>query len=788
MRLVAFYFVLGAASLVTQTLLIREFLVVVQGSELVLGLLFACWLGWIGVGAALGARAVARLAGRGPLIYGVALVAALLPLAELELVRQAPRLFDVGAGLVLSLAQVLVLALVALAPWALFIGASFPVGAYLLRGAGDGAVARLYGVEALGAVAGGVGFSFGLVGHVAPLAIVTLDAAVLVGAATLARRRRTAAGGLFALLLLVATPLMADLDRASQAAEVAALAPGQRFVTVLDTRYERVALTELAGQYALYGDGRLVASFPEPFELRALAYRLLAQQPEARRVLILGNAAAGLAQEMARALASRPGSTAEDAAVSFVDADRDLTAAIAAHLAAPDALALRQSVRVIVADPRAFLLATRERFDLVFVNQPMPTATYTNRFYTREAFRAAARVLVPSGVLAYRLTAASAYLGADTGGLAASVRLALAAVFAAVLEVPGDDLFYFASVSAATLARDAVSVEGRLSGFAEARPFVASIALDYRPERRSREEAVRRAAGDAEANTDDHPTSVSFGTALWERATGGRPNRDSLVGRLTKVARSAGRTSVAGLLALGVLSWWLVTWRLRRSARGRVLEAGLFVFILGFSAMATNLVLLMHYQSSCGALFERLAVMGALFMLGLAGGAAAGARVWRAAKGQLVLVALLGLVALSSGATALVLPALGGLGGVWSELAHAALFAFAGVALGVGFPRAALHGAGARPAETAATVELTNATGGTERTNRAGTTDAAALSRAAGVVDAADHMGAALAALLVGTCLLPALGASATVGFVAAVAVAGALCLLAPALFWTRGL
>ena len=66
---------------------------------------------------------------------------------------------------------------------------------------------------------------------------------------------------------------------------------------------------------------------------------------------------------------------------------------------------------MINADPRSFVQTSKERFDVIFVDLPAPTATYVNRFYTVDFFRAGKRILAPGGVFAFRLPAASAYLG-----------------------------------------------------------------------------------------------------------------------------------------------------------------------------------------------------------------------------------------------------------------------------------------------------------------------------------------------------------------------------------------
>ena len=59
-------------------------------------------------------------------------------------------------------------------------------------------------------------------------------------------------------------------------------------------------------------------------------------------------------------------------------------------------------VEAVVADGRAFVKRTRERYDVVIVALGPPTTAQANRLYTVEWFREVNRVLEPGGVFAFR--------------------------------------------------------------------------------------------------------------------------------------------------------------------------------------------------------------------------------------------------------------------------------------------------------------------------------------------------------------------------------------------------
>lgn len=737
---------LGGVSLIIQTYLIREFLVVVHGTELSFGLLFACWLFWIGAAAMVGITIARRVQRPAVHLRVWASLGALAPLAQVELVRHGQDLLGVAPGLIVSWQQTLLLAFLAMAPFCVMIGMSFPLGCRVLTEQSSRGVGYLYMVEAAGALAGGVLASFVLVGRVGALAVVAGGAAVLVGVSSLLQLGATRALGFgVAALLLATTPLFQRWDDASRARQVQALIGRQELVAVFDTPYEQVAVARLAEQLTIYGDGLTSASIPDPYGTPGTVYRVLAQAPAPRSVLVLGEPTSGLASAFARALDEHEAT--RGAELTFVHADEELLRTLEPFLPPEESAVLslipersrRARVNVIVDDPRAFLVRARAQFDLIFVDAPEPAAAHLNRFYTVEFFQAARRALAPRGVLCFNLTSAD-YVGREVSLLAVSVRKALSRAFARVVVTAGDESWFFAGEADAPLSAEPSVVLARLREHAGARAYRDDIVLDYEPGRVRRLEELLASGSDAVINTDDHPSSYHYGAVVWERYSSELPTATSWLSRAHEWVGGLARWhAVAGVLALVAL--WLGA-RLVSRPRAPLIDAGLTVAATGFSSMAFNLVLLVAYQSTCGALYQRLAVMSALLMAGIALGTGVVARRAPELRRPVVSVAL---VLFATAAFALVLPPVLRALAQWPAWAQQATFALlfmcAGVVLGVGYP-----------ANTQAL--LTRAPGEGSAT-------------AGGLIDALDHLGATVGALTVGTVVLPAIGATATLHLLA---------------------
>jgi spermidine synthase len=745
MGVLALFFGLGAFSLITQSVLAREVLLLVRGSELAAGAFFACWLLWIGVGAIAGTRLAPRLGNPSRHLRVWVALGVLSPLAQIALVRSGQRLAGVAPGSTVSLAQGALVTLAALMPFALVVGFTFPLGCRLLADGSSRGIGRLWAAEALGALCGGALFAFVLVGRVGHLAIVLAGAALLVAVAaglplgppsSTAPRWRRAGGLALGLVMLAALPRVSRWDEALRREQLLSIAPADEIVAVFDTPYEQVGLTRLAEQLTLYGDGQADATFPDALETQAAACRLLSQLPSGCRVLVAGNATTGLAQELVRALDERAGDAC--AQVVVVQPDARIVPAILPYLPPEDAALLGKRVRVVVADPRAFVQATREQFDLVALDVRDPTTVYLNRLFTAEFFAEVRRVLAPGGVLAFRLSSASAYVGEDLEGLARPVDAALRLAFPHVVVSSGEESWYYAATQQGVVDARPEVVDARLRALPRAAPHRAAIVLDWEPGRVRRLVERRARGGAAVVNTDDRPSSYFWGTVLWERFSGEERLGPSRLRDVFEALRNGWGARVLWGAAIA-LAAWIVAGR-RLAARARI-DAAVTVLVAGGAAMAMNLVLLLRYQSACGALYERLAMMSGLFMLGVALGtallSAVAPRVRRPEVSVLaVTVALTGLAA----ALAPLASSAADAAGAAREPAFAALFVAAGTGLGASFP-------------AAAQVLLSQPGGSASGTG--------------GLMDAMDHLGAMVGALVTGSFLVPALGASATLHLVA---------------------
>jgi spermidine synthase len=509
-----------------------------------------------------------------------------------------------------------------------------------------------------------------------------------------------------------------------------------------DSRYQHIQIGCREGQCVLVQDGRRTAQFPERAASRARAVLLLTQHPRPRDVLVIGGGLGGLCQELLAAGVRR---------LDYVEPDPKLLELVTGHLPGPLAEALRDPRFVAHSmDGRRFVQrAPAQSYDLAVVNVGDPTSAADSRFYTLEFFRELRAILRPRGVAAFcGITGDENYMAGDPVQLyTACIFRTLRRVWEHVFVRPGDEFCYFAGDHATA---DLPLLEKRFEelGFGP-EAMRHSFRLEHFPPERTEwvRNEMRAAAARAPVNTDERPVLFTLFLAVQAHYVADRGRAFPGTHLFATVRRLP-----PYLLWLPLAGVPLVVLALRLARRDPSRVAGaLGVLGTGAFGLSAELLIIYRYQTSFGFVYRDISIIAGVFMLGLAaGGWMAGraasprtrSRLLTTEAGQAIFI--------------FVLPATLGLISVSPVLFIAAAL-MAGWLTGSEFPLAARSGLMAGQ-------------------------DSAGV---AGLLDAADHLGALLGAAGAGLLLLPALGTVQTAALVALLK-CSTLCGLVVA-FWRDG-
>lgn len=609
---------LGFLAQVSQVALLREVLSAFQGTELVLGIVLGTWTLSVALGGLLGG-----LPRRRPDVWMAAVGLLLLcaPSVSLWGVRQIRAVFPASPGELLPLSTCLLASPLFLGPTGLLVGASFPLGARWFAECGARhAAARAYRVEALGSVAGGALASLLLVPWLGHFQLAAVGAFAHAAAlAVVPETRSLFVVGAFATMALAWTD---PFEAGSAQAMWARFLPGFRLEETRHARHGEVAVLSYRGQANVYLGGHLVASLPDRGEAAPLATLALLQVESPRRVLLLEGATSGLPKTLLQ------GGVAE---LTLVDSEPAVLEAARAHMAREDLAAIEDPrTRRATDDPRRALRAAAGRHDIVLILPSDPLTLAVDRFYTVEFFREARSALAPGGVLVFGgLSGGGAYLGDEVLERNASIYAAAREVFGRVLVTPGSTWFYFAG-DAVTLDEDELVARLTTRGL----PIVDIFGLVERNATARLNEVLAaavagrpRPAGIGGKEEPFPPLDLANSDARPASCYQSLRLWDkALRGEVTRLLPRADRFPRAWFWGWAALCALAIPFARRRSH-----ASALSVFGAGFASMGFTVVVLLSFQCAEGDLAQGIGGLLSSFMLGLFVGSRGGeSRAWMA--------------------------------------------------------------------------------------------------------------------------------------------------------------
>jgi len=748
------YFLLGAYAVCAQATLLRETQVVLFGSELSWGLVLAFWLAGVAAGARLGGYVLNLMRRHWVALTVSSLAMPLLLVVAVSFIRASRLLLGSGPGEYLGFTGLVLVAATATIPVSLWIGLAFPTASTLLSDLGDKSTHKaqsigwVYMTESAGSLFGGALYSFLLVSSLdAYSLIVGGGVALALGSSYLARVQsplsKTTSGALLfwacALTGVVSTDGASKLDKATVLLRWRSFAPNLELVTSENSLHQNIAIGRLESQFSLYTNGAVTATWPDHSTLAVEAHLAACQHPDPRRVLVLGGGVEGILKELLRH---------DPESLDYVTLDSREHEIVVKHLVEPDFLAIEDvRTRVHLEDARRFVKRAAEAggtpYDLVILTAPQPTSAMLARLYTAEFFAELYRIMAADGVLAFSLTGSVGAWRAEVSNYVGSIAAPLERVFAEVLLTFGDPVRIFAGKQAGVITGSGTLLAERYNARQVTSPFFSPIwfegASDFLdPEKR---ELVRNALTThppRHINSDTRPVAALYRLRLWSATTGaGRQREHELVPSILEIRLWWVFAAVSACVVVVVLV------ALARGSSAMRQTALLWaVGTTGFTAMSIEIVLLYTLQVLCGYVYGMIGLAIGVFMFGLVVGSAVmncymkqqtadGAE----RQSLKIVVALDVLLVLFAAALPAVLGLLRNSAG--HPAAQTALFSLIGV-MGV---------LGGMVIPIAALIRLH---------------DHANTARAASAVDAADHSGAGVGALVTGVVLVPVLGISGT--------------------------
>lgn len=614
---------LGFFSLVAQSLLFRDVFSAFEYNELMVAAFYSSWLLWVGIGAWFG-RWEFLFPTKHSFFFPLALLAYIPAFLLQHVLTINVRSFaGVQAYELFPLTRMLGLLFLLNSPVSFLTGFLFPVGCRWAEQDSRQPVSRVYALETLGACLGGLFVTLLLRNHFSgQLVFIILALVTVIGVlAWLIQERQSRFQWLQWLLLLVLVGSIAVSGyprrlgqywtRTEDLAAWARLLPADWFESSWSSGHARYSMGRRDQQWIFMTGGSVCESYPGGDEAAEVAAIHLAQQPDAREILVFGSNTLGVSAAFA--------SLSEDMQVSWLHPDPEYTEALRSFLSKE----LPDNLKVVSEDFGNYVRHTAQKYDMVALCLPDVTTLSLNRFCTREFFAELEKILTPTGMVSVRVSGGANYLGEEVTDPGGVMLATLKEVFDHIVLKPGDDSWFMAS-KGGNLEQDPEILFHRYQNIPGAERLYPpeAIRILYSADRvQFQQQAYTDRLGslpqEALINTDNTPKALKFGFFLALKQAEWRT-----VSRALRYIYEAGLWLFFIAIALYLLLRMVYRLQGRKGAARNYFDSLFLVFSTGLASMTFNMILIFLYQSRFGSLFLEIGLVTALFMFGGAVGSA----------------------------------------------------------------------------------------------------------------------------------------------------------------------
>ena len=578
-RQVIFLFILlGFISMVSQLVLLREFVKTYHGNELIIGIFLAIWMILTSLGAWAGSRYRTRIP-KNKLLSGIVILSAvpLLVYLLLIIITRLVLLPGYEPGMFTASFHIVFLIIF----FTLISGFLF---AYLSRAVKKQKVdAGFYMLDSLGSLAGGGVFGLILVFFMDNIQVLAFLFLITGAVTTLALGYPHRVPG--RILLIASGAVVFGLMQVPQLrfALEGLRYRGETLIESRDTPYGNLSFTGQEGQVTGYLDRFPVLQSYDLARAEETVHYPALQHPDPDSFLLIGGGFSGTAPEVIKY---------EPAVFDYCEINPWIYRLGKKHLSpgGPDAF------RFIGMDGRSWLMRTgKEQYDVIIADVGDPLTLGWNRYYTREFYQLVKSRLSPGGIFGIQLSTGGSYVNLEGNRVLGSTYHTLSQVFPHVTAVPGLATYFLAS-------EDSLSLDypGLLQNHSISTTYVHPDYLDVGRLEFDRDQLLERfQSEDKTVNRDLWPRIFYMSISGW-------------------ITRAGGRLGAAGILSVLLFVLLLFIYP--------PLKTGMY--LAGFTGAGIQIILIMVMQSLYGFAYMVAPIMITLFMAGLVAGTVSWKYIW----------------------------------------------------------------------------------------------------------------------------------------------------------------
>ncbi len=590
----------GMSSVTAQLLTLREFLSTFHGNEVVISITIFCWLILAGAGSFM-ARFIKN---PGVLCFSLLLLlTGLLPLGQIIAIRLFQEMVFTH-GVSTGFNEILIFTVVIVAPYCLLMGFILPYSQKVLQKKGYRfSSGKLYQVDSIGDILGGVLFSFILVYFLKPFPIIAVTSSIclLITSLLLWSEKRY-----FFMIAAVIITVFFYFFSLNERFELSTLRDQYgRIVFYQESSYGRIVVTEDHNQYTFFESGRPLFSNANIIAREETVHYPLSQLENINDVLLISGGAGGTIDEI---LKYQPKN------IDYLELDPVLIKAAGKFGFLTD----HPGLRIINQDGREYINRTHKRYSAIILDIPDPDTFQLNRFFTTEFYQHTSGILEEGGILSFSLDLAPNYLPDFQKNKLSSIYNTVTKYYRHVLIVPGERAYFLCrnreiSYGIPEMLRKKSIKTAYISGYFAGNVTKERIAL------------VNQAMDlTADVNTDLSPAVMRMLFRQWFEKYGSSPVYFILI-------------------ILTIFFIYLVF----------IKKEEFILFTTGFATMGIEIIIILYFQIIHGYAYLKIGAIITSFLLGLLPGAAVGEKIrYRETKwlifSEILLISMLGIFLLGA--------------------------------------------------------------------------------------------------------------------------------------------
>ncbi|MBI4651593.1 fused MFS/spermidine synthase [Candidatus Desantisbacteria bacterium] len=614
------FFLIGFTSLISQVLLLREFMMVFYGNELSLGIVLFFWMFWTAVGSwGLGALTQNSRYTHIYLVLCQLSLIILLP-AEIFLVRVLKFLLRVPEAEIIKLTSMISSSFFLLLPLCLVLGFMFSLSAriYDKKEHKDNSItiSTIYLSESLGAIAGGTIYNFILIKFLNSFTISYILGSInlitsffLIFYFSRGKIFSSFSGKILTaisiftgimLFFIVSLPSKKNLSQVS----LNLLWKDYDLVESKNSIYGNISVVKNNNQIIFFENGIYLFTVPDPMPAEETAHISMLSHPDPQKVLLIGGGFSGVLKEMMKHSIKK---------ITYAEIDPLIIQMAEKYL--PEELNRiknTQKLQILNMDGRHYIKTAKEKFDMIIINIGNPLTAQLNRFFTIEFFLEARSILNKGGILSIKIGSVENYISNEQQEYLSSINSTLKEVFPQVKIIPGLGSNFMLGINEKNIIQiDVDMLMDRLKKREIKTEYIRGYYLKAYMSKERTNYLIRiiNQAREKKINSDFNPTCYYYNLVWW----------NSLLNpEYTNIFKNILFVRFWWILALIFLLFALI-YLISANPASRYNNAVLTVVMAnGFSEILFEIVILLVFQSLYGYVYYKMGIIITSFMLGLA--------------------------------------------------------------------------------------------------------------------------------------------------------------------------